>query len=246
MGLTGLSGLSGLSGIAGAAWTPKNIAGLALWLDASDASTLFQDSALTTPAVADTDPIGGWLDKSGNGRNALQATALQRGRLRLNIINGKPVWANDVNDELRFVQALFAQAQPATLYCVFKKIDSGTRNFITASATWWAGLIPNAQLGLRVSSAAITYDGTIGTTTPYIAKAVLNGATSKVGINADAYTDVDLGTSANMAGMTVGARGGTGTESPKVYVAEVLCYSGDVTANDAAILAFLNAKWAVY
>ncbi len=62
----------------GAEFTPAEIPGLALWLDASDASTLFQDAAATTPATATSDPVGAWLDKSGNARHATQATAGSR------------------------------------------------------------------------------------------------------------------------------------------------------------------------
>lgn len=59
-------------------FTPRSITGLALWLDASDASTLFQDAAATTPATATSDPVGAWLDKSGNARHATQSTAGNR------------------------------------------------------------------------------------------------------------------------------------------------------------------------
>jgi hypothetical protein len=47
--------------------------GMVLWLDATDASTLFKDAALTMPAL-NGDPIGGWMDKSGSGYHATQAT----------------------------------------------------------------------------------------------------------------------------------------------------------------------------
>lgn len=59
-------------------FTPKSISGLALWLDASDASTLYQNSDGTTPATTAGDPVGYWQDKSGNGRNATQSTAANR------------------------------------------------------------------------------------------------------------------------------------------------------------------------
>ena len=48
------------------------------WYDPSDLSTLFQDSAGTTPVTADGQPVGLALDKSGNGNHASQATATAR------------------------------------------------------------------------------------------------------------------------------------------------------------------------
>lgn len=57
---------------------PKTISGLQLWLDASDLSTLRQNSNGTTIVSAANDPIGYWADKSGNGRHATQATAGNR------------------------------------------------------------------------------------------------------------------------------------------------------------------------
>ena len=48
------------------------------WYDPSDLSTLFQDSAGTTPVTASGQPVGKMLDKSGNGNHATQATAAAR------------------------------------------------------------------------------------------------------------------------------------------------------------------------
>lgn len=45
-----------------------------LW-DASDLSTLFQDSAGSTPVTTDNQPVGRWADLSGNGFNFLQSTS---------------------------------------------------------------------------------------------------------------------------------------------------------------------------
>lgn len=49
-----------------------------LWQDASDLSTLFQDSAGTTPVTTVEQPVGRILDKSGNGRHFIQATPASR------------------------------------------------------------------------------------------------------------------------------------------------------------------------
>lgn len=49
-----------------------------VWYDPSDLSTLWQDSARTTPVTADGDPVGCIDDKSGNGKHLTQATAGKR------------------------------------------------------------------------------------------------------------------------------------------------------------------------
>lgn len=49
-----------------------------IWLDPSDLTTLFQDSAGTTPVTAAGQPVGKVLDKSGRGNHATQATAASR------------------------------------------------------------------------------------------------------------------------------------------------------------------------
>lgn len=48
------------------------------WYDPSDMSTLFQDSAGTTPVTAVEQPVGRVLDKSGRGNHATQATTTKR------------------------------------------------------------------------------------------------------------------------------------------------------------------------
>jgi len=48
------------------------------WYDPSDLTTLYQDSAGTTPVAADGDPVGLMLDKSGNGNHASQSVAASR------------------------------------------------------------------------------------------------------------------------------------------------------------------------
>jgi hypothetical protein len=61
----------------GVQFSPLSLAPVA-WYDPSDISTLFQDSAGTTPVTASGQPVGKMLDKSGNGNHLLQATAASR------------------------------------------------------------------------------------------------------------------------------------------------------------------------
>lgn len=64
----------------GVLWTPAQIS-TALWLDAADASTI------TTVSGA----VSQWNDKSGNDRNASQATAAQRPVVTTAALNGRNV-----------------------------------------------------------------------------------------------------------------------------------------------------------
>ena len=60
-----------------------------LWLDATDTSTLFQDTALTTPA-GNGDPVAGWRDKSGNDFHATQSDSFLTPTYNSTAMNGLP------------------------------------------------------------------------------------------------------------------------------------------------------------
>lgn len=115
----------GVPGVMGRpkAFSPLDVPGLALWLDASDSTTLFQDSAGTTPATEDEHPIGKWADKSGNNYHATQAgDNAKRPVLKLNIQNSKPVVRAVSTDHLAFADgglALFQNVSYATIFAVY-------------------------------------------------------------------------------------------------------------------------------
>jgi len=64
------------------------------WYDPSDFSTMFQDSAGTTPVTAAGQPVGKILDKSGRGNHATQVTAGNRPTL---ILDGNGKYALSFN-----------------------------------------------------------------------------------------------------------------------------------------------------
>lgn len=83
------------------AFTPAKLPGLQLWLRADQG--VYQDSALTTPAVASSDPVGGWGDQSGRGNTPTQTTAGNRPTLQQVTNNGTVFWAlrfDGTNDAL--------------------------------------------------------------------------------------------------------------------------------------------------
>ena len=58
-----------------------------LWLDASDISTLYQNTAGTTPVTDEGDPVAMWEDKSGLGQHVTQGTVNRQPLYRSNVSN---------------------------------------------------------------------------------------------------------------------------------------------------------------
>jgi hypothetical protein len=70
------------------------------WFDANDITTLFQDAAGTTPVTAEGQPVGRWLDKSGNGNHATQPNTNLRPTYQRDAEGNYNVTFDGVNDFL--------------------------------------------------------------------------------------------------------------------------------------------------
>jgi hypothetical protein len=117
-----------------AVWTPRQLSGLTAWYDSQEITTLFQNSALTTPA-GNGDVIGGWVDKSGNGYAVTQGTTANKPTMTVNSINGIAAPVFDGGDYLTNgpLGALFSGSDvPFTVAAVFKQ------NSVAASQYMWA------------------------------------------------------------------------------------------------------------
>jgi hypothetical protein len=68
--------------------------GLALWLDAADTDTLYQDAALTNPVTGPGQTVRGWADKAPlNGTNDATKSGGSAPSYQTNVINGSPALA---------------------------------------------------------------------------------------------------------------------------------------------------------
>jgi hypothetical protein len=82
-----------------------------LWCDFGDLSTLFQDTAGTTPVTAAGQSVARINDKSGRGNHATQATAAQRPQYQ---VYSKPVLNGDfVDDNITFDGSAMTACQSA-------------------------------------------------------------------------------------------------------------------------------------
>jgi hypothetical protein len=128
--------VNGIVEAASAATGAVEFAALALLLDASAASTLFSDTAGSTPATADGTTIARWNDGSANALNVTQSTAGSRPTLKTNIKNGLPILRFDGGDSLTrasVLGSLLFDTNAAYIVMVWKQLGSAANH---ASLTW--------------------------------------------------------------------------------------------------------------
>ena len=116
--------------------------GLLLWLDATDPATLFQDSSFTTPA-SPGDPIGGWVDKSGNDFHAYQDDEILQPVWDATAMNGQPAvrFSGFEADGMAIDDGLYLE-RPYTVFIVNQYWDVALRGRTLQGqdANWLAGL----------------------------------------------------------------------------------------------------------
>ena len=218
-------------------FNPKSISGLAVWLDGSDAATL----TLNGSAVSQ------WADKSGNGRNATQATALNQPTT--STINGKGAVSFDGNSDgllLGDLSAAFPTA--ATGFWVHTKHSgANTGSYMVASTRnndgWWTfgggssylGVFRSTRLGptaIDLEPAALNCVAVLSTSATY--EVYVQG--SKVHTAAASYAGGD--------NHVIGA----GKVPLDFYllasVGEVLYYNRALSASEmTTIHKYLSGKW---
>lgn len=189
-------------------FTPQDVSGLVAWYDPSDLSSMFQDSAMTTPVTANNDPVGAIRDKSGNGNHLLQATAANRPLYKT---SGGLSWLefDGTNDSL--ADTFTAVAQPFDRVSAFRLItaaptdyiigaaddfcilgNDGTNLFMYANGGFTAGAWPPAGVDFVATE---RYDG---------------GASSGVAVDTGAFQGAGSGGVASSSSISLAKTNGTG------------------------------------
>ncbi len=234
----------------GAVFLPTDLTGLQLWLDANDASTLFQDAAKTT-AAGDGDVVGAWADKSGQGKDATQTTTADKPTLQTGIVNGLPVVRFDGTDDFLNIPDLSALTE-GELFVVIKLdadppvLNSGAWKFgSTGQNTFW----PTAATGVIQDSFGSTVRKTVGNLVTSLAQFNIYNVVSRAGewtANLNGAQEFTTGT--NTAGFTnvprIGRNGAA--DFLKGDKAELLLYSPTLSiANRGLIADYLATKYGV-
>jgi len=162
------------------------------WFDPSDISTLFQDSAGTTPVTAVEQPVGKVLDKSGRGNHATQATAGNRPtyRARYNqLLATATLSTQSITTLAATYRISFSGAGTVTLSGTGSGVFSaGTNTFVATAGTLTctvAGAVNNADIRLNSTSASMPAYQNVVTGTNYDAAGFLpylafNGTSSSM------------------------------------------------------------------
>lgn len=94
-----------------------------VWYDPSDLTTLFQDSAGTTPVTAVGQPVGRILDKSGQGNHAFQTTPASRPTLNVDGNGRYYLLIDGIDDSLLTNSINFTTTNKMTVWTGVRKLS---------------------------------------------------------------------------------------------------------------------------
>jgi hypothetical protein len=220
-----------------------------LVLDVRSHLDTYQNTSFTTPAVADTDPIDGWKDQSGNANHLLGTGTTTRPLLKTGQVNGKPsVRFDGSNDKLK---ALFTLTV-FNIFCIIKQISwTSGRNLMSGGTVDNFSLLqlptasPNIQLWNGSSSSGTNTGLTVGT---WFHLEVQFSAASAIftKVNAVAAVTGSGGGNATHGGINIGNHN-NGTAFANVEFAALLVYNTSLSSGDATLVRnYLNSIYAVF
>lgn len=227
---------------------PTDILGAKLvgWYDLQALSTLYQDSAKTTPVTSNGDPIGAVEDRSGSGAGDMAAAGTARPTYATTGAFGKPSADMDGIDDVLTATSV-AVSDPQTVICVIQ--DDGTTGTVFDNDNRSGYTIVN-YLGAgktRLFSGGSS-DVVIGhpDTTDWILEFVVDSSGGDSLRDDNTSPDsVAVGIGGMDAGETwvMGATLGGGNHFRRYY-GELLIIDGTLTAGErTALYGYLQDKW---
>jgi hypothetical protein len=183
-------------------WTPALIT-TALWLDAADATTLFTTNAGSTVATNGS-AVGRWNDKSGNNRNATQATSANRPSCLTGALNGRQGVQFTANDRWLEVvdESPFDFTSTCYVFTVASISDVANSNVLInkGRATfnnngWYLDIFggsAQALIGVTASSSysAVDINAALTANTPVMLSFEINGSIVRGRRNGTTYSTI--------------------------------------------------------
>ena len=213
------------SGGGAAAFSPTDIAGLQLWLDASQIAGLNDGDAVAT-----------WSDLSGNALDATQSTASRRPTYQTSEINSRPAVQFDGTDDfLENVGGSLTLKDGCTILVVSKAaVAASDTPFLSKETGDVAALQWNAPAGLSIAESGIAFmatEGALGVATWQIASYTYDGTTARV-----YRSNTLLGSGAYSSALLTDNTGFRVGRDAAVYanalIAEIIAYNRELTAGE--------------
>ena len=218
-------------------WTPADLTGLILWLDASDTATIIHASGV----------VSAWNDKSGNGRHHVQVTAGHRPSTGSRTVYGLNVIDFDgVDDHLEYTWTV--QPQPLTIAAVVHT-DSNTNSQVYARTTGTALNLGHGGLWRYAAGTTRTATGFVpDMTRAHVLIGCFQGTSSRLRLDGAQIHD---GTAASPGAGGLGADGAAtgayvdGTQPLNGAVGEIVIVTTNLngTADVTSLETYLRTKW---
>ena len=205
-------------------------------------------SAISSHSGANNGLITTWYDATGNGIDITQAASANKPRIwngsSIVTVNSLPAidfyWDNT---NVSILGDTFARSQPFTVFIVVEADSVGSTNHIVnrdAGAN---------NVGIRSGSYEANFGtllrdtGTVSDATHYLLYALINGASSSIGINGSIVATGNAGSN-GFSSINIGARN-TGAAWFNGRMQEVIIFAGDQSANKSAIETNMANYWGI-
>ena len=225
---------------------PKTSAVLALWLDATDSSTITQSSNV----------VSQWNDKSGNNYHASQSTADRQPMVNTNSIGGKTAILFDGSDSMGASTRLGLGANPALT--VFVVCNIFTDNNTDDRIFHLGGNSNSLSVGAGSEGWAWRYDGgnerygSVSHGTDYILAytrpSAGNFASAKLFVNGTEQTRTSgandsTSPTSTTANFKIGSNYNGGGNFINGYIGEIIVIESDSNSDRYGIEGYLAHKW---
>ncbi len=227
-------------------FNPTVFANLTAWHDGADDSTWFQDSNCLTPTINGGDPVGCWMDKSGNDFHATMNVASQIPSLNLGLNQGSIEFdgTNDFYDDNHSYTA-------RTVYIIYR-MDSVLQQTSDLAQLWGLYSVGHVAPDPR-NTGLWSFDGNAGQSAFYgVNGNALSGPTTGSNAQAWVYNNFemvrtvftnDLNITRQVLGSLV-PNFGIGVHQFGGQIAEIVVFSSTQGAAETEIIeGYLACKW---
>ena len=237
---------------------PTDIAGLDLWLDASDNSTVLD---ATDTAASDDEAVKTWQDKSGNANHAVQATAADQPIRRAADVNGLDVLDFVSNDFMIGSAALTPRQTDAKTVFLALASDNQTLgatavnlyDYVGTPTTGAGGLI-TVEVAYRCAGRTWVSSSPVSTTTANIITFTHDGQTNiedavNMWLDGSSLTNssgVNGALVDNSESYCIGRQSRGGGIDYDGRICEIIVYDSELSTTDReAVETYLANKWGI-